>query len=677
MSDVYMPGVKSRFNSEKLIEDLMKVERIPKERTEKNIENLQAQKGYWQEIGRRISAVGESARSMYSFQNPFGERIAISANESVIGASATREASELQYSFTVKQVAQADRYLSAPLDQKYVIEGGTYTFTVGKEEISFNFRGGSLKEFTDALNRRGRDKISASILTVEPGTRSLLIESKIQGAENRLSFSADALKLALSLGMVEQGNDTRRNIALTDAGVRETSSGQGTVVVRDGTLEAQAGASVSIPFGLAVPPNSPLVLRFETSTSVKPSGMVDIPQPPPGPAIPSPGSVSYGGIVIENDQSKTPLPEWTPPPIPERRDSLAFFSLSFSDGTQAELPAIGDSAAYTQRQFSLDEIARGRTITALNIHNTNTHRDLSLRNIEILDPDSLSGGIKPLNAVSLAQDAVISMEGIEMRRPSNIITDVIPGVTITVRGVSDKPVNLEVQPDREAIKDSIITLVGNYNRLMTELNVLTRNDDRIINEITYLTPDEKEELKKRQGVFSGDSTLNQLKSHLQQAVSSPYPTSEERDLSMLVHIGIGTNIRSASGGAGYDPSRLRGYLEIDEKALDAAIETKLPAIRQLFGSDTSGDLIVDTGVAYNLEQLGRPFVGTGGLISLKTTTLDSRISQDTRRVDTLERQLAAKEADLRIQYGRMEAAYGRMEQMIDSFDNFNQRSGNR
>jgi len=76
MSDVYIPGVKSRFNSEKIIEDLMKVERIPKDRVEKNIEILQEQKGYWQEIGRRITSLRNSARTMYGFQNPFGERIA-------------------------------------------------------------------------------------------------------------------------------------------------------------------------------------------------------------------------------------------------------------------------------------------------------------------------------------------------------------------------------------------------------------------------------------------------------------------------------------------------------------------------------------------------------------------------------------------------------------------------
>jgi len=104
----------------------------------------------------------------------------------------------------------------------------------------------------------------------------------------------------------------------------------------------------------------------------------------------------------------------------------------------------------------------------------------------------------------------------------------------------------------------------------------------------------------------------------------------------------------------------------------------MSAIRELFANDTTGDLLADTGVAFNVDALVRPFIGTGGIISLKTNTIDSRINQDERRVANLDRQLAAKEQDLRIQYARMEAAYSRMEQMSNSLDNFSQQNrGNR
>jgi len=111
--------------------------------------------------------------------------------------------------------------------------------------------------------------------------------------------------------------------------------------------------------------------------------------------------------------------------------------------------------------------------------------------------------------------------------------------------------------------------------------------------------------------------------------------------------------------------------------LDAALERNLPAVRQLFGSDTTGDMLVDTGVAFNLDALSRPFVEVGGIISLKTGGIDSRLSQDQRRIDSMNIQLARKESDLKIQYSRMESAYARMEQMSSSLDNFSRQNYNR
>ena len=691
MSDVYIPGVRSRFNSEQLIEDLMRVERIPQERTQRNIENFQAQKGYWQEVGRRITAVRDSARYLYSFQNPFNERIASSTDSSVISASATREASEQSYNFTVKQTAQADRFLSSPLDEKMRINSGTYAFSVGNERISIDFRGGTLKDFVDIINRRGRDKISASLITIQTGTKSLLIESKVMGAANRLDFNADTVPMAIDIGMMEQSNDTRRNIQITENTVQK-KLGIGNININEGVLRAGVRTSASLPIGVSLNADSPYLLKLETSTKVETNGIIDIPQPPPGPSVQS-GSVTYGGITIENDPSFVPKPEWVQPPPPARVDELAVLSLTFSDGSSVKLPPISDSNEFTSRQYPIGNIAQGRTITSLNVENTNTHREVFVSKIEILDPTALNGGLRPLNAVSTARDSIISMEGIEITRPSNNINDLIPGVTLNVRGISNRPVELAIKVDTEGIKEAIISFVGNYNRLLSEINVLTstsasnipdarrpeiRGDTRLIDELTYLTADEAEAMRLRLGAFSGDSTLNNLRNNLQRIVSAPYPTSMERDLALLAQIGISTNAsdRSGSSGGGYDIARMRGYLEINEKVLDAALENRAPAIKELFGNDTNGDLIADTGIAYNMDTFVRPFVETGGIISLKTNTIDSRITQDQRRVDTMERQLAAKEQELRIQYARMESAYARMESMSTSLDNFSQQSRN-
>ena len=671
MSDVYMPGVKSRFNTEKLIEDLMKLERVPRDRTEQNIDSLENRKTWWQELGRRITSLRESSRMLFSFQNPFNERVAVSSDEYIISASAAREAAEQDFSFIVKQTAQADRFLSSPLDEKTKIEAGTYSFYVGKEEITINFKGGTLKEFTDIINNRGKDKIAASFITVSPGYKSLLLESKITGAQNQLDFSPNTALLAVSMGLIEFENNTRKDITINENTVLDNSGS-----INEGILELPSISSAVIPLQIDVDANSPLALKIETLTKIIPDSVPEELQPPTGPNVLSSGSVSYGGITIENIPSATDLPEWEAPPVPPRRDSLNVFSLVFSDGSKVSLPPISDSTDFKTHQFDLNEAAGGKIITALIIENVNTHRDIAVQGASVFNPKASGTGFRALNAVSQAQDAVIQMEGIQMSRPSNTINDIIPGVTVNVKGVSERPVRLEISTDREAIKNSIFNLVYNYNSLMAEINVLTRTDPSIIDDFAGLEKEEIEGMRKRLGVFSGDSTLSQLRAGLQRAVSSPYPTDAERDLALLAQIGIGTNIQS-NAGSGYSRSQLRGYLEIDDKALDKALQGNLHVIRQLFGSDTTGDLIVDSGVAFNLDTLSRPFVETGGIISLKTGGIDSKITQDKRRIETMDQQLARKEAELKIQYSRMESAYARMEQMSTSLDNFNQRNNNR
>jgi flagellar hook-associated protein 2 len=560
-----------------------------------------------------------------------------------------------------------------------------YTFSAGKDEVSFNFRGGSLKEFTEALNRRGQDKIRGSLVTVQPGTKSLLIESLVTGADKRLGFSGDAEKLAIETGIVERANDSRRNITLNADSVRMPGTPGQTrglspadpnfVSLTEDTLKAAAGGRALIAFDSAIRSSNNLVLSFEASTELRSEEDTPVPPPPPGPSIPGAGAVTYGGITIENDLSSAPIPPWTPPEAPRRVDDLGVLALNFSDGSSAALPPMGDSQDFTSYQYRLSDVAGDKLIVSMELANNNTHRDVSVKNIRVFDPDA-TGDLRPRNPVSLARDAVIAMDGIEVTRPSNTINDLIPGVTVTARSPSNQPVKVEVQPDRESIKESIISLVGNYNRLMAEVNVLTRNDDRIIQELSYLSAEEQEEFRNRLGVFAGDSTLNQFRNSLQRAAISPYPTLADGDLTMLSQIGVGSDVRGAGSSTGYDASRLRGYLEIDEKILDNAIAAQLPAIQRLFGADTDGDLIVDSGLAHALETIAKPYVEVGGIISVKTGTIDSRISQEQRRMETLDKQLVNKESALKKQYGQMEEAYNRMERMSTSLDQFSQRANN-
>jgi flagellar hook-associated protein 2 len=660
MSDAYIPGISSRFNTDQIIENLMKIERIPRERSEKEKENFQNQKTYWQDLNRRIVSFRESARQLYSFQNPFSERIVTSSDDSIITGTAIRQAIVGAREFTVKQIAQSDRFLSSPIDDSFKVEAGTYTFTVGKEKVSFDYKGGTIQDFTENLTKRGKDKVEARLMVVKQGSKSLLIEAKSTGAENKLDFTDKATDLVLNIGMMEKAERVN-DITLTSDLVTEDKL----VNIDKNSLVVGAHGTVNVK--LPELASGGLILRFETSTAVRATEPPPSQEPPPGPTIPGAGLVSYKDIAVENDPLAVPIPEWTPPPIPIRVDDMNVLFITFTDGDSVQLDPIEDGNLH-KVEYSIAET--DKIITSLDIKNQNTHRDVFISNIQVVETNNEI--LVPKNPVSTAQDAIISLEGIDTMRPGNTIDDLLPGVTVTAKEATEKPVRVAVEVDRETVKDSLISFVGNYNRLMSEINVLTRNDIRVIQELTYLSSEEQAELQKKLGIFIGDSTITQFRSVLQNTVTTSYPTAD--GTTTLAKFGISTDARVSSSSGGYDPSKFRGYLEIDERKLDDAVDNNITALQQIFGFDSNGDRLVDTGAAYACESLARPYVETGGLISIKIATLDSRIKDDDRRIIALDKQLADKEASLKSQYSQMEGAYNRMEQMSNSLDNFSRQN---
>ncbi|MDR0663168.1 MAG: flagellar filament capping protein FliD, partial [Spirochaetaceae bacterium] len=493
MPDISVPGIKSRFDTEKIVEGLMKVERLPKERIERANETFAAQKSNWQNLARRLNQLRDDARLLYSYQNPFNDKSAVSANEAVLGAAVSREADTQKHEFIVKQTAAADRFLSKPLDDNFRVAEGTYTFSTGERDVSFKFRGGSLREFTDTLNRVGQNSVKAGVYAVQKGQKSLLIESLVTGAENRLSFLDDALNLALQTGIL--GHDSAAAAAPAEpkttnikAVAARGSSAVNEAVSGDGMrVPPMSEASVSLG-GLT--PSRTLILRFETALTGSPASGASAGTPavsaegyPPQPEMPSAADgentvLVDGKYVIQRqrldgvaEEEGAETQQEPQQPVsgnpPARVDNLAVLALEFSDGTSAALPPIKDSAEFSQNQYQLYPLAGGKTITGININNHNTHSSVDIRNIQLFDPrpenTEDSGGIRPLNAVSTARDAIILMDGIETQRPSNTIDDLIPGITLNARAASETPVSIDVEADTEAVKEAVITLIGNYN----------------------------------------------------------------------------------------------------------------------------------------------------------------------------------------------------------------------
>ncbi len=643
MSDISIPGISNSrgMDTSQMVDDLMEVERRPVRRLENRVETYESQREAWRSIGRGLGSLRDAARSMYGFENPFRERLAETSDPSVMTASASRQAEEGIEEFTILQTAGRDRFASRALPRDYRVPAGRYEFTVGEDSRSVRFSGGSLEDFSEEVNRRLENTVRTSIIPDTRSTHVLVLESLQEGQEATLSFGEDAQSLMEEIGVMEPARPDQRVSLFQDETLR-LEPGQQDVRRLDAQFSIEPG----------------MVLRFEARTEEIPREEWTPPPVPPGPDVPEAGSVTLEGITIRNEALELGLPQPEVPEEPEVvEDNRAMAMIGPGDRT-VNLPELPESESFQMVEIAAADFL-SRT-SGFEFQNRNTNRILEIRNIQIFDP-SQRGGSTPRNALDSARDARIRYNGIEITRDSNEIDDLIPGVTLNLRRSSTEPVEVEVQPDRESAKDAIIQMVGRYNQMIRDINIYTRNEQSLIDQIEYFDETERETMRERLGIFQGDSGLNQLRQRMQTIMMNAYDTGPEGEYVLLAQIGISTNASGAAGNV--DRSRLRGYLEINEPQLDEALAQDFAGVGRLFGSDSDGDLIVDRGVAVELQQYVNPYVQTGGIVASRESSLDTQISQTEDRIGRYNDRLEDREQQLRNEFGRME---GMMDQLEDS-----------
>ncbi|MCQ2600372.1 MAG: flagellar filament capping protein FliD [Treponema sp.] len=680
MAGLSIPGVNDKYKSNEIVEGLMKVERIPLTREQNHLEEVKKQQDAWRTVNHKMSQLRDSVKSLYSFDNPFNNKLASSTEEYAITATAGREAAYESFQIEVIQPATADRFLSGEIEKNQKIPAGTYTFKTGDKTISMNWKGGKIEDFVTSLNKRGKDVIKASLIGVNKGNKALLLESLKTGSDSHLEFKDAALALAIDTKMIQkvEGEKDIFGSTLSEIKVPENVS----------PLEQEGMPFITSSFvkmtedGISIPPRGGFTINVPGNISkdttktliftVKAKEIADITDTanskPTEPDLPDPGNVTFQNITIDNNQSSYELPGTQAPKVPLesiRTDSVLF--ARFEDGTERELK-ITDAFSESGSTVKVN-LSEYPGIKSIVMRNANTGVQYSVSKIESVD-EKASLGYTPLNAVSNAGDAIIKYEGITITRPDNKIDDVIPHITLNVSQKTDRPATIKIEPDTEAAKDALINFVGRYNQIIAEINILSQNKPELISELDYLSKDEEDAYKEKLGLFSGDFSLTNAKSSMQEIIGAVYQESEYSEITMLSQIGISTN---ATNYSGYNPTKMRGYLEINEKVLDENLKNNLDSIKTLFGYDSDGDLIIDSGIGVRLDKQLTAYVQSGGILANKNSTLDRQVKASEQKIARLETQLNQKEAELKAKYGQMESTLNSLEGQSNSINNFTQQ----
>lgn len=210
-------------------------------------------------------------------------------------------------------------------------------------------------------------------------------------------------------------------------------------------------------------------------------------------------------------------------------------------------------------------------------------------------PTTLTGGLSSTGS-GVATDAIFSVNGIQMTRKSNTVTDAVDGITFTLKkGDTTNATTLTVATDTATATTAMQDVVSKFNaflKLYTDNNTTTQ--DEAGGDVTA-------------GVFVGDSVARSV-------------VNQVRDALTGTASGLSSSALYKSAGAVGLKTNSDGTLSLDTTVFQAALKKDPDAVKDVFtfsgtsnvGSVKFSSATADTGtgdVAFNLAY------GSGGAVT--------------------------------------------------------------
>lgn len=237
-----------------------------------------------------------------------------------------------------------------------------------------------------------------------------------------------------------------------------------------------------------------------------------------------------------------------------------------------------------------------------------------------------TGGSSTLQA---GQNAIVvigepDQTTISIERESNVISDAIPDVTLTLKSKTvttptPEPVTVNITTDPDGVKTNIKALATAYNDIVKFVNERTTYDIST----------------KTGGIFFNESTAKSVLSQLRTALSG--------DVS-------GLSTYKSVGSVGFKTER-DGTVTIDDAKLDAALASNYNATKALFVTQPTSSGIADR-VVKAVDFLDA--VDTGAF-TVRKTAITSQISKLTDEIGRKEDIASQYEERLRLQFASLDA----------------------
>lgn len=285
---------------------------------------------------------------------------------------------------------------------------------------------------------------------------------------------------------------------------------------------------------------------------------------------------------------------------------------------------------------SVVKLAEGEYKLYLTSKETGVANQISLADVGadrvLKDLGVLTEGGDIAHEAQAATDAIIEVNGDTANpavRSGNQITDLIPGMTITLK--EEGTVTLGVALDQDKIVQNVKAFVDAYNAVIDYIN---QHKTFSYNETTKTGS---------KGALFGDSALLNIESQLR-GVLLQTVEGVDKSVGLLSLIGI----KGASGVEGAKSGRL----EFDQELFKAKLESNFDDIARLFGAASDGT----KGIFTRMHDALFDWTGTGGILKTKTDSLQKQMSVLDEQMTAMEDRLVKREEYYYAKFTAMEKA---------------------
>lgn len=262
------------------------------------------------------------------------------------------------------------------------------------------------------------------------------------------------------------------------------------------------------------------------------------------------------------------------------------------------------------------------------------------------------------------QNAVFQVDGREIERSSNTVSDAVPGITLELREVTEKDdkgdyksESLSVTADTSKVKSLIESFVTAYNSYLSSAASATN----------YVEPDKTsgDELAQpsgANGALLGDSILRRLTSQMKSVIGKEYGEADDM-FRTLGKLGIEVTFDSSKEGGA-----VTGKLKIDSKKLDAALKDHPEEVEALFLGNEGKD-----GIKAAMDTLFKDYLGdkegtvkTDGVIADSIKGLKEQESRVAKQIASMEKRIEQSLERSRKEFQRLDQAIGQMNNLSSS-----------